>query len=117
MGFKFEKMIIWQKAMEFGEEINLLCGTFPDKEKFNLASQLRRAADSVALNIAEGSISQTNPEQRKFIGYSIRSLAKTVTCLYKAKNRHYISTEKFTQLYEKAFILMNQIIAFKNGIK
>lgn len=114
--FKFEKLIIWQKAMDFGEEIDKLSDSFPDKEKFNLSSQIRRAADSIALNISEGSIGQSNPEQKKFVGYSIRSLAEVVTCLYKAKRRHYLSETQFENQYDKSYELMNMMIAFKNKI-
>jgi len=100
MEFKFEKLIIWQKAMDLGEEINVLANKFPSKEFYNLSSQIRRAADSIALNIAEGSTGQTNPEFKKFMGYAIRSLAEVVTCLYKAKRREYITEIEFSQLYE-----------------
>jgi len=103
--------------MDFGEIINEVSQIFPDKEKFNLTSQIMRAVDSVALNISEGSIGQSNPEQRKFIGYSIRSLAEVVTCLFKAKRRYYISEEKFKELYNSAFHLMNKMAAFKRNIK
>lgn len=103
MKFKFEDLIIWQKAMAFGEEINNLIETFPEKEQYNLSSQILRAADSIALKISEGSIGQTNPEFKKFIGYSIRSLAEVVTCLFKAKNRKYITDEKFEELYKISF--------------
>ncbi|MDR6923882.1 MULTISPECIES: four helix bundle protein [Chryseobacterium] len=91
MSFKFEKLVIWQKSMNFAEQIFSLTLNFPKDEIFNLASQIRRASDSIALNISEGSILQSNKEFKKFLGYSIRSLAETVTCLYKAKNRKYIS--------------------------
>ena len=94
MAFKFEKLIIWQKAMDYGEDINELSDKFPQKEIYNLSSQIRRAADSIALNIAEGSTGQSNPELKKFIGYSIRSLTEVVTCL-KAKRRAYISDDEF----------------------
>ncbi len=63
--FKFEKLKIWQKAMDFGEDIDEISDSFPKKEMFNLSSQIRRASDSIALNISEGSIGQSNPEQRK----------------------------------------------------
>lgn len=116
MSFKFEKLIIWQKAMELGEEIHSLSSKFPKDEIFNLSSQIRRASDSVALNISEGSILQSKLEFRKFLGYSIRSLAEVVTCLYKAKNRKYISDEIFEKQYHDCFNLMNQIIAFRNKI-
>ncbi len=115
--FKFEKLIIWQDAMDLGEVINDISKQFPDREKFNLSSQIMRAVDSIASNIAESSIGQSKPEQRKFIGYSMRSLAEVVTCLYKAKRRNYISKETFTELYETAFYLMNKMAAFKRNIK
>ena len=79
MGFKFEKLIIWQLAMDYGQVINKLTEKFPKKELYNLSSQIPRAVDSIELNISEGSIGQSDPEFRKFIGYSIRSLAEVVT--------------------------------------
>jgi len=115
--FKFEKLIIWEKAMEFGEQINIMSYKFPKEEVYNLSSQIRRAGDSIALNISEGSIGQSVPEFKKFMGYSIRSLAEVVTCLHKAHRREYISTEEFNSKYEYAFNLMNMMVAFKGKIK
>lgn len=83
---------------------------------YNLSSQISRAVDSIALNISEGSIVQSNPEFRRFMGYSIRSLAEVVTCLYKAKRREYISDKEFDSLYKDAFHLMNMMVAFKSKI-
>lgn len=117
MKFKFERLVIWQKAMDFGEVINELSEKFPPKEKYNLTDQIRRAVDSVALNISEGSIGQSIPESRRFIGYAIRSLAETVTCLHKAKRRSYISEIEFTDNYEFAFNLMNMTVAFRDKMK
>ena len=94
--FKFEKLIIWQKAMDFGEDVFKLTKGFPKEELYSLTSQLRRAVDSVALNIAEGATGQSNPEYRKFIGYAMRSLAEVTTCLHKAKRRKYISNEELS---------------------
>lgn len=70
--FKFEKLRIWHSSMDFGELVFNSSGKFPNDEKFNLTSQIRRAADSIALNIAEGSTGQSHKEFRKFIGYSLR---------------------------------------------
>jgi four helix bundle protein len=117
MKFKFEKLIIWQKAMEYGEAIFQLSTNFPKEEIFNLTSQIRRAVDSVALNISEGAIGQSNPEFKRFISYSIRSLAEVVTCLHKALKRKYISDEEFSEHYEYAFNLMNMMVAFKEKIE
>lgn len=116
MKFKFENLIIWQKAMELGEDINKLSNKFPKKEMYNLTSQIQRAADSIALNISEGSIGQSNPEFKRFIGYAIRSLAEVVTCLHKAKRREYISEQEFNKYYDDSFNLMNMLVAFKKKI-
>jgi four helix bundle protein len=117
MSFKFEKMIIWQKAMDLGEVTDKLAATFPKKEFYNLSSQMRRAGDSIALNISEGSILQSDPEFRKFLGYAIRSIAEVVTCLYKAKRRNYIQLSEFKIHYKTCFDLMNMSIAFRDKLK
>jgi len=117
MKFKFEDLIIWQKAMDLGEEMIKLSSQFPKEETYNLSSQLRRASDSIALNISERSIIQSGLGFRKFLGYSIRSLAEVVTCLYKAKRRQYFSNEKFDIFYKDCFNLMNMTIAFRKKVK
>lgn len=117
MKFKFENLRIWQKSMDLGEKMNMISRSFPKIEMYNLSSQLSRASDSIALNISEGSILQSRLEYRKFLGYSIRSLAEVVTCLHKARRRDYISEEKFSTYYKDCFDLMNMTIAFRNKIE
>lgn len=115
--FKFENLLVWKRAMVFGEDINLMVCSFPDKEKYNLSSQARRAADSIALNLAEGSIGHTNKEFKRFIGFSIRSLAEVVTCLHKAKRRDYINGTEFSQKYLEAYNLMNMMVGLRNKLQ
>ena len=115
--FKFEKLIIWQKSMEYGESIFMLSSKFPQEEVYNLTSQIRRAVDSIALNIAEGAIGQSNPEFKKFISYSIRSIAEVITCLHKASLRKYVTENEFREHYDYAFNLMNMLVSFKDKIK
>ena len=117
MKFKFEKLIIWQKAIEFAEEIHEIAAVFPQMELYSLSSQIRRASDSIALNISEGSIGQSVPEFKRFMGFSIRSLAEVVSCLHKAKRREYITKEKFDKLYDDSYNLMNMMIGFRNKLK
>lgn len=114
MKFKFENLLVWQKTMNLGEDLNTMSCSFPKEENFNLAQQVRRAADSVALNISEGAIGQTNPEFRKFLSYAIRSLAETATCLHKARRSNYITEDIFDHFYEDCFTLMNMLIGLKN---
>lgn len=115
-GFKFENLRIWQDSMDLAEEIIELSNEFPSHEIYNLTSQIRRAVDSIALNISEGSILQSNAEFSRFMSYAIRSLAEVVTCLHKAKRRNYVSVPDFEKYYSRCFNLMNMMIGFRNRL-
>jgi four helix bundle protein len=79
--------------------IHLMTRDFPKEEMFSLTSQIKKAADSVALNIAEGSTGQSNPEQQRFLGYAQRSGIEVVSALYIAIKREYITKEIFNIRY------------------
>jgi four helix bundle protein len=115
--FIFKNLVIWQKAMALGEDMNLLALNFKKNELYNLSSQIIRAVNSDALIISEGSIGQSNPKQNRFIGYVIRSLARTVTCLHKAKRRNYLNVEDFQKYYVDSFHLMNMLLAYRKSLK
>lgn len=87
MAFKFENLRVWDLAIELTLEINELVKTFPVEERYVLAQQMQRAADSVALNIAEGSTGQSNAEFKRFLGFSVRSGIEVVSCLYIGRKR------------------------------
>ncbi len=112
MAFKFENLRIWQISMELGEEINTLADNFPRKEIYNLSSQIRRAADSIALNIAEGSTGLTNMEQKRFLRIANRSILEVVTCLIKAYRREYVDVKIYEINYEKCETLTRMVQAF-----
>lgn len=95
MAFKFEALNIWNKALDLTVEIEEFVKKFPKHELFNLCNQIRKAADSVVLNIAEGCTGQSNPEFRRFLNYSIRSGIEVVSCLFIAKRKVYITQELF----------------------
>ncbi len=105
MAFKFEGLRVWQEAMDLGEAFNEIVQRYPKVEMYNLSSQTMRAVDSIALNVSEGSTGQSNPENKKFVGYAIRSTCEVITCLHKAKLRKYITTEEFNALYSKTEVL------------
>ena len=116
MPFKFEKLEIWNLAIQFAHDVHIITRKFPKEELFNLTSQFKRAANSVSLNIAEGSIGQSDPEQRKFVGYAIRSIAECVNCLYLSIKRNYISQEEFNKFYSHAEELFAKTNKFRNSL-
>ncbi len=91
MAFKFEKLEVWQLALTYIDLMYEIANHLPPNEEFNLKSQIRRAATSVALNIAEGSTGQSNREQARFLGLSVRSLIETVACQRIIARRQYLT--------------------------
>ena len=81
MAFKFENLKIWQLSLELCDEIDALANSFPKHELYSLSSQIRRAANSVSLNIVEGSTGLTNAEFRRFLVIANRSALEVVGCL------------------------------------
>ena len=116
MPFKFEQLKVWQLSVDLTEKIHLLAKTFPKDETFILSQRMKRAADSVALNIAEGSTGQSNDEFKRFLGYALRSGIEVVTCLYLAKRRNYIDDLQFTELYNFMDLLVRKIQSLRNSL-
>ncbi|MFZ9388312.1 MAG: four helix bundle protein [Chitinophagaceae bacterium] len=90
MAFKFEKLIVWQKAVDLSEMVNHVVKGFPKEELYILTVQIIRAADSVSLNIAEGSTGQSKAEFNRFLGISHRSVVEGAGCIHLARQRRII---------------------------
>jgi len=116
MGFKFEKLEVWNMSLQYIDIIYDIALKLPPFEDFNLKSQSMRAATSVALNIAEGSTGQTDPEQRRFVGVSIRSLMECVACLHIMKRRKYIDNKEFESAYNYSEKFFAKLQAFRNSL-
>ena len=110
MAFKFEKLLVWQKAVDLSELVDQVSKNFPKEELYILTSQIKRAADSIALNVAEGSTGQSNAEFNRFLGKALRSNIEVVSCIYLAKRRDIISEQDFNKIYsscEENLVMIN----------
>ncbi len=116
MAFKFENLKVWQLSLELTDEIDLLAQGFPKHEIYSLSSQIRRAANSVSLNIVEGSTGLSNAEFRRFLVIANRSALEVVGCLYLAKRRLYLNDELFSNLYNRVETLVKMIQALINSL-
>jgi four helix bundle protein len=117
MAFKFESLKVWQSAVDLSGEVSDLVKSFPKDELYVLTSQIKRASDSISLNIAEGSTGQTTPEFKKFLGYALRSSIEVVGCLHLAKRRGLINITDFETYHEKLTELIKGIQALRNSLK
>jgi four helix bundle protein len=117
MAFKFEKLKVWQESVELSGLIHDVCEHFPKQELYILTSQIKRATDSISLNIAEGSTGQTNAEFKRFLGFAIRSGIEVVGCIYLAKRRNIISEDNFQKVYTSVDELITRIQALRKSIQ
>lgn len=95
--FKFEKLEVWQKAIDLADLIYSKTKSFPSDERFGLTNQMRRAAVSVASNIAEGSARISDADFARS-----GSLFELVSESTVAKRQAYLSDEGFTAIYKAA---------------
>ena len=113
--FNFEKLRVYQDALEFSKQIYRITKRFPKDELFGLTSQLRRAIMSIALNIAEGS-SLPKVEFKNFLRRARGSLHECVPILVIALDNGYISKEEDNAFYETCQKLAKSISALIKSI-
>ena len=88
--FIYKKLIVWQKAMQFMQDVYLLVKKFPADERYALSDQVRRAVVSIPSNIAEGAGRASNKDYAHFISIARGSLFETMTQLEGAERLNYI---------------------------
>ena len=115
MAFRFEDLQVWHRALDLSEQINQLTKSFPKDEIYVLTSQIKRAADSVVLNIAEGSTGQTKATFNLFLSYSLCFAIEVVSCLFIAKTRGFLKEDLFKKLYDDYESLVKMLTALKNS--
>ncbi len=116
MAFKFENLQVWQNALNLTIEINDIAKIFPSFELYSLCNQIRKAADSVVLNIADGCTGQSNPEFSRFLGYAMRSGIEVVSCLFIAKRKNYIDDATFKKYYNAYEVLCKMINKLRGSL-
>ena len=96
--YSFEKLIVWQKAIEFCELIYRETKKFPKDEMFGLVSQLRRAATSIPLNISEGSACSSKREFKHFVNIAQRSQYEIATIIRLSNKLGFLTNDGFTKI-------------------
>jgi four helix bundle protein len=100
--FSFEKLEVWNKAIDFADLVYAITRSFPGEERFGLTNQMRRAAVSVASNIAEGSSRSSKSDFARFIEIATGSVFEVVTQALISKRQKLLSTSDYQQLYTAA---------------
>ena len=112
----FEKLLVWQKAMDFVELVYVSSEQFPQHERFGLIAQLRKAAVSVPSNIAEGSQRSTDKDFRNFLLIAKGSLAEVTTQFLLAKRLKYCNEVEVNAIVAAANELHKMLYAFSEKL-
>ena len=100
--FRFEKLDVWQLAIEFSDQLYSATREFPADERFGLTNQMRRAAVSISSNIAEGTSRSSRVDYARFVEIATGSLFEVVSQSFIAQRQGFLSDEDFQQLYRLA---------------
>ncbi len=114
--FRFEKLDVWHRAVDFADLVYSLTRQFPSDERFGLTSQMRRASVSISSNIAEGSGRVSDKEFGRFIEIAYGSVMEVVSQAQIAQRQNFLSIEDHNALNQPAEELSRMLSGLRNKL-
>lgn len=111
----YRELEVWQKSMDFVEDVYKALKAFPAEEKYGLCDQIRRAAVSIPSNIAEGFGRDTNAEFARFLSIARGSLFEIATQLELANRLGYLPPK--SGLYQQVESIGKMLNALRIRLK
>jgi four helix bundle protein len=115
--FGFENLDVYKRAREFRKEIYKLARKLPLEERFNLASQMRRAAVSVTNNITEGHGRFHFQESIQFFRHSRGSVQELMDDLNVCLDEQYEIEQRIIELKAEAIEILKTLNGYINFLK
>ena len=113
----FEKLKIWQKAMDVTVHVYEISTFLPNDEKFNLTHQIKKCAVSIPSNIAEGAGRNGEKEFVQFLGIANGSTFELITQLILAKRLNLISEDVIQPTINQLVEISNMNFSFQKTLK
>ena len=113
--YSFEKLGVWQDARKFTARMYKITADFPDVEKFGLTNQIRRAAVSIAANIAEGSGRVSPKDQAYFYQIAYSSTIEIMSHMFIAYDLNFIDDNKLSEVRITLEEITNKLNALRNA--
>lgn len=117
MNFRFKKFPVYKEIREFIKLIFIVTSKFPLKYQYDLGSQIRRAAISILLNLAEGSGRNSDKDFNRFLMIAIGSIDEVVAGVDIALDNSLVTSEIYLQITEKAESIVKQLGGFSKKLK
>ena len=114
--FNFEKLDVWQKAIDFANLVYNQTRAFPAEERFGLTNQLRRAAVSISSNIAEGSSRSSKSDFARFLEIAAGSVFEVVSQGFIAQRQGFWSDVQFRRIYNDAEELSRMLSGLRKSL-
>ena len=114
--FNFEKLEVWQKAIDFADLIYNETPRFPAEERFGLTNQLRRAAVSISSNIAEGSSRSSKTDFARFTEIAAGSVFEAVSQAFISRRQSFLNEQQFRGLYGNAEELCRMLSGLRKSL-
>jgi len=115
MGFNFEKLDVYEKSIDFVNQVYLATRKYPKEEMFGLTNQFRRAAVSISLNIAEGS-AKTKKDFNRFVDTARGSVFECVAILHISQKLSYISQLRCGELRDRLVEISKMLSGLKRSL-
>jgi four helix bundle protein len=96
--FNFEKLDVWQEAIQFADLIYDVTKKFPEQERFGLTNQMRRAAVSVSSNLAEGSSRLSRTDFARFVEIAAGSLFEVLSQARISLNQKFLAQTSYDRI-------------------
>lgn len=113
---KYKELEIWNQSIKLTMSVYKLTKDFPDDEKFGLTSQIKRAAVSIASNIAEGAGRNSDKEFNQFLGIAMGSTFEVETQLILAENLAFLSQDQIKSPLQEVSELVKMTKSLQNKL-
>lgn len=117
MVFRFQDFRVYKDIRLFIKGVFIIADKLPKQFQYDLTSQLKRAAISILLNLAEGCGRNSDKDFNRFIMISIGSVYEVIACLDIAFDNRLISNEIYDKFIKKAEDIKNQLGALSKRLK
>jgi four helix bundle protein len=117
MSFRFLNFTVYKDIKKYIRNIYSVSSNYPKIEQFGLIDQVRRAAISIALNLAEGSDRGSDNEFRRFINMALGSLNETVAILDISKENGFITAKNYDIMLSQAENIAKQLSGLRKSLK
>ena len=114
---RFKDLEIWKLSRIFCKLIYEITEMFPEKEKFGIINQMRRASVSIPSNIAEGASRKSNKDFSRFLEIAIGSAYEVETQLLISNDLGFLNEDKVVELTNELNEIIKMISRFRSTLK